>query len=737
METLKPGDRGTTEAIITSVYAALTRHDVAHAVEEMRQMPIGGMIISIMDDMPPQKTLLSHTRQSLAEKRVTAMTSMVRTEAELDPAKALEIALAFQADFSWDDGFYIVFSRWPQMNLEQATQAMLKLPAGRLAEASRCIVNSLAWEDPQAALTWAHQLPEGEMRSNALQFAVEQWARKDPEAAFHHAQELPRLREKDAVLEGIISVWSLNDPKSAVEFIDQLPSGPSKAAMLQAALVAWGLGDIKSAMPRIQEISSIKERNVVLNQVLWAWVKADPDSVLKWTQGLPSNERDAVRSRALDALARSNPAWAAEWLDKISDYPRKNDAIQEVVFYWQQKDPEAAWRWTQKLPDSEFKNQISSGILGMLASVDLKAAMAHLAEFPEGPSKDSCIEALVRYSLDSDLHSALKLLDTATPSIGRDDCLLSLGSLLGQLDPKAACVYGEAYAWQQGPRMQDGLVHTFPPGYWKREFLKNILPLWFAQDSSAASAWLKGLPDDEARKELYLDVARAWVLSGPNAATNFALSLPPDRGRDDYIDTIAEVKIDRDPVEAFDWIKKLKDPADFKLAQRNAIEYLALSDPESAVKHVDSLSDQKMKLQIMEAVAPDWARKDPVAAAHWVSTFPESVQKGNALSLVAQRWVDLQPEKAGVWLDQLPPSPSRDAAVYGYSHGIYEGNHAKIALAYQWAQKIADATRRQALETDLFEQWLIIDPTTATPVIQKSDLPDDKKSDLLQARQSH
>jgi len=731
-EARKPGDRVTTETIISSVYSALTRRNLENAVLEVKQMPLGGVIVNrAIDDMPSPDTALSHTQQFLAEKRVTAMIAVVRTETEIDPGKALQVALEFRTDYLWDDGLYIVFDRWAQKNLEEATQALLKLSPGLRMEFARSIVNSLVWKDPQTAIAWAGQLPEGQMRSTAVQYVVTQWAQKDPEAAFKYAQTLPLLRDRDFILGQIINEWSMNDPKSAVEFIDQLPETLQRTAMLQAALTAWALGDFKAAFPRIQKISSTKEKNKILNQVIGAWTVADPESAFAWVQSLSSFERGPAWSDALTSLARSNPALAAEWYDKVPDYPRKSDAIQNIVFSWQQKDPEAAWIWVRKLPDSELKNQLSSGILGPLAFVDLKAAMAHLEALPTGTFKDACIEAMVSSMVNVDVKSALQLLETATPSSSRDDCLLGLCGPLSQIDPKFATIYGEAYPWHGGTRGDGNQVSSFSPKAQREEFLKYVVPAWFQQNPSGAASWLEALPDDDVKQLLLVYSARSWASMDIDAAAAYALNFPPGSLRSDFIENVVEVMADNDPAKAVEWAKQLKAPSEAKSVQKNVIEYLAQSDPQIAVRYVSSLADDSSKLQIMENIAPDWATKDPSTAARWVSTFPESDQKATTLSLVAQRWVDLDPDAAGKWLDQLPQASSRDAAVYGYSHRIYENDHAKIAVAYQWAQKIADTTRRQSLVADLFEQWMIIDSTTAEAVIAKSTLPGDVKAKIL------
>jgi len=735
LESQKPGDRVTTETIISSVYSALTRRDLASAVKEVRQMPMGGVIINrAIDHMPDPKTALSHTQQSLAEKRFTAMTAVVRTETEIDPGKALGIALEFRTDYLWDDGLYIVFDRWAQMNLHQATLALLELSSGLRMDGARSIANSLVWKDPQTAIAWADQLPEGQMRSAAAQYVVAQWAQKDPEAAFKYAQKLPLLRERNSVLGQIINEWSMNDPKSAVEFIDSLPENSQRNAMLQVALVAWALGDFNAAMPRIQKIASIKERNKILNQVLGAWVKADTGSAIKWVQALPPSERDLTWSGVLTSLAQSNPALAAEWLGKIPDYPRKSDTIRNLGYFWQQKDPEAAWNWVQKLPDSELKNQISSGILGMMAFVDLKVAMAHLKTLPVGSFKDACIESMVRSMVDLDVKSALHLLETATPSSARDDCLLSLSSPLSQIDPKFAAIYGEAYPWQANMRVDGNQSQYFSPKARREEFLEYMVPAWFQQDPSGAAAWLKALPDDEIKQLLLEYSARAWASMDIDASSAYALTIPSGPLRSDFIGIVIEVMADNNPTKALEWIKQLKDPSETKLLQRNLIEYWAQTDPDAAIQYIPSLSDEKTKTEVTQSIIDTWAGKNAASVARWVANFPENKEKERAYSMIAVRWFDQDPLQAETWLNQLPQGSSRDAAIAGYSGRIYEMDHTKIASAYQWSQKIADPTKRQALETYLFGQWMIIDPTAADAVIVKSTLPEDVKSKILKAQ---
>ena len=80
----------------------------------------------------------------------------------------------------------------------------------------------------------------------------------------------------------------------------------------------------------------------------------------------------------------------------------------------------------------------------------------------------------------------------------------------------------------------------------------------------------------------------------------------------------------------------------------------------------------------------------------------------------------------------LPAGGSRDAAVAKFSSQVVATDPDG---ADQWAESISDPQARQTQVAAVLQKWMQADPTNASVAVQKSSLPANLKTQLLQPAQ--
>jgi hypothetical protein len=83
-------------------------------------------------------------------------------------------------------------------------------------------------------------------------------------------------------------------------------------------------------------------------------------------------------------------------------------------------------------------------------------------------------------------------------------------------------------------------------------------------------------------------------------------------------------------------------------------------------------------------------------------------------------------------LTELPTGSSRDAAITSLSNKVISTDPDG---ADQWAESISDPQVRQAQVTTILKKWMQTDAASASVAVQKSSLPANVKTQLLQPSQ--
>ena len=172
---------------------------------------------------------------------------------------------------------------------------------------------------------------------------------------------------------------------------------------------------------------------------------------------------------------------------------------------------------------------------------------------------------------------------------------------------------------------------------------------------------------------------------------------------------------------------------------RNVAQGWAQNSPGEAAAWVATLPPGAAQNSAALSIVGSWSQQEPAAAAAWVGAFPEGQTRDNAVSSLLSGWTQNDPLSASKWLEALPAGRTREKAAESFlDHTSYQ----EPALAAKWATELftTAATRPDQPNRNTYRleniarNWLNLDERAAREWIQKSPLPEEKKSQLLERK---
>jgi hypothetical protein len=159
-------------------------------------------------------------------RRRSAMVDLAFALAQKDPAAALSLARSLPGD----DGQRFLsgaLNGWCLKDAEAAIAYAVQLPdVGNWTLV--LMFDKIASKDPVKAINLLEQIPSENQQNEALRKIGLRWAISDPNAALDWANQQSDPQVKSQIVSGIIRVMSKNDPKGALELAQSLPSGDAR-----------------------------------------------------------------------------------------------------------------------------------------------------------------------------------------------------------------------------------------------------------------------------------------------------------------------------------------------------------------------------------------------------------------------------------------------------------------------------------------------------------------------------
>ncbi len=229
IKTLPEGVRG--EAWGTVVSVAALENASAAAVMTL-EMPAG----------PQREMVAARVAEVWAGKSPTEAMAWVKTLSEEDRLRAGPAAM-----IAWTE----TDGRGAAKYLERGSQGSVGTALNRLSgEEQRkvaAVAGTWAKREPAVAAGWVAQLPEGPLKSEAIEHVLWHWTAAAPEESSRWLDAQPPGAGRDAGMAMLSQYTIPTDPAAATAWAAAISPGPRREAALRQALAAWLRKDHEAA----------------------------------------------------------------------------------------------------------------------------------------------------------------------------------------------------------------------------------------------------------------------------------------------------------------------------------------------------------------------------------------------------------------------------------------------------------------------------------------------------------
>ena len=274
----------------------------------------------------PAQTIANSTNAAKLVGNMTALWAEQNLPAALNWAESLPDGLK-GSNFQ-NQALRGVFATWAATDPQGAANALLDKYGDTFS------FQTLGWDmaknwaqsDPQAALAWVEQFPDGIAKANALYDVVPALGEVDPMAAWDYMQSIPLNAHTDDIEGLIIKDWGDVDMASALQFAADLPD-PAFAQRVTSSLYV-------------------------------TLISTDPQTVSQYINSMPQGSaRDDLVYRLVTSQSPDDPAAAFAWAQTINDDHQRSDAVIIAAEQWAAVDHDAAIAALQTAPVSDATKQ--------------------------------------------------------------------------------------------------------------------------------------------------------------------------------------------------------------------------------------------------------------------------------------------------------------------------------------------------------------------------------------------
>lgn len=531
-------------------------------------------------------------------------------------------------------------------------------------------------------------------------------------------------------LQLLMTHWVATDLEAARAWMRAFPDDKSQsyattAQPVKAFFKAWAALDPAAAMAEALAVKGEKSYTAQ-DAVITGLGRADFAAIKEVLANTPAgknNPREAVAELMKQLLARDRPAALAMAMSLPG--AMGDGAVQGIAAVWARTDPKAALDWSQQHADAATRDNAAKTIMTEWARQDPLAAGPMLLQKRDGASDvfhaDAAAEAVARLS-DSSPQAATEFVAKYYP---QDRLKANLSSLFFRLMQDDA-------GKPQSAAVMCACVNLLPP-----DSLKNTKLWQGAWMSDLKPAWERFLaePDSPGRQFLLGEIGRKFATQNPSQMVSDILKEPDA----DHREQLFRASFSEDG--GFHEIGGKQAVEDF----RKAVELMPSTAQSLGAAHLTWCMAAKDPLAAAEIIrqypaaadAPDliWnltsrlaEKLDLPAAQFWADSLPTPKARRDAYGSIVSDRYSKDSEAASQWVQGLPAGPGRDGAASALASNAREDDP---EAAFAWAASIQEEKSRLDSAEGVIKSWAAVDPFAAQQTVEKSNLPPDQKTALL------
>ena len=456
--------------------------------------------------------------------RRSLKTSLLNSMAEDDPSRALKLALADPAQEKDTVLIRRIFENWARSDWKTAQAALTGLDEGTLYEARE--IMALVMNDTDPAAAWKFvigtgKLPPAGHMGVIYQTVIRQWAQNDPQAALQAAltmqnndEQNPGYGQRNYCIRAALEGWADSDSNAAFQYVinssdpDILVDGINALSKRPGSDYAQFFDALIGRGPE----DGTKFRNA-LSSLVYTWLDKSPREAAAAIAQLPPEDNQLSYERV-----------AQMWMQKGGD---KNEPIQ----------------WLASLPPGKARSEAFGRVFSDWARNDPAAAAAAAAQLPEAD----------RNSINSTIASSWG-------SSGKD---ISAAIQWASSQPDSANAIQNVVQSMRDPKQAIALVNSLGLAD-NVDVMRNVVGNWAAQDLTAASAWVRQLPEGKIRDTALSSVANRYVGDAPETAVAWAMAINDPASRTSSLENIVRQWKRYDTKAAEAWVASSNLPAETK-----------------------------------------------------------------------------------------------------------------------------------------------------------------------------
>jgi hypothetical protein len=406
---------------------------------------------------------------------------------------------------------------------------------------------------------------------------------------------------REQALQGIAQVWATRDFDAAVTWAHNLPEGTDRDEVIRAALVGKATVDPAVALDSIGLVPPggryAHSATTTGAQVLQQAANADFDLTANWIAAHPGAlSRDDLDGLSRTITERLNVDPVAFLNARVADSSLLAivPAIDLALLNSAGGQRAPVWEWLMSQPDTEATQSLKHEVLSATGFQEPALAMKIVADLPNTPEGDKQVQELARCLFNGG--NALSRFDTLyqdSPERLRQALLTSAFqclsgrtlddpqkwlSRLSLIPPDGRTAASEALAraWaQQMPEDALAWARALPSADAQAGALAAVSSGWAAQDPQSAAAWLSSLPAGAQRDRSAEAFATAVANTFPQESWAAVTSIGDESVRLRAATETLQVIGSRDPVAARQWIETGPFRAENKVQLQAAVDRAA------------------------------------------------------------------------------------------------------------------------------------------------------------------
>lgn len=298
-----------------------------------------------------------------------------------------------------------------------------------------------AGHDPQQALAWAKNLPEGESRSLAISAVLSGLATADPALASTAIEEIPSHETRSRAVNAVLLQWSQSDPDAALAWAQSLKDDSLKQQALRSLTAQFTESRPDEAIRFAQNLPP-GDREQAVHTAARLWTQHDPAGALNWAKSITDQETlNAAVPALVSGLAERSPQAAANFVATLPASPVQSEALRNVVLRWSVKEPAAVSQWVEQFPESDLRAEAASELVANWSQLDSEQAGKWLQKLPESPSRQKAVLTYIDNAYYSRPAQAAPWVSSITDPSKRQAAIEQIYNRWQNLDQKAASTW--------------------------------------------------------------------------------------------------------------------------------------------------------------------------------------------------------------------------------------------------------------------------------------------------------